>query len=59
MRLHEWGMDTSALRAFIAECLDLGITTFDHADIYGSYTCEGYSAGRWPPSRRCATASSW
>ncbi|MCA9866649.1 MAG: aldo/keto reductase [Anaerolineae bacterium] len=40
MRLHEWGMDTSALRAFIAECLDLGITTFDHADIYGSYTCE-------------------
>ncbi|MBP6016935.1 MAG: aldo/keto reductase [Candidatus Promineofilum sp.] len=40
MRLREWGMDTSALRAFIAECLDLGITTFDHADIYGSYTCE-------------------
>ncbi len=40
MRLREWGMDTSAVRAFIAECLDLGITTFDHADIYGSYTCE-------------------
>lgn len=40
MRLREWGMDMSALRAFIAECLDLGITTFDHADIYGSYTCE-------------------
>jgi predicted oxidoreductase len=21
-------------------CLDQGITTFDHADIYGDYTCE-------------------
>lgn len=24
----------------IDACLDLGITTFDHADIYGLYTCE-------------------
>lgn len=40
MRLREWGMDTAALLDFIHECLDLGITTFDHADIYGSYTCE-------------------
>ena len=22
-------------------CLEQGITTFDHADIYGDYTCEG------------------
>jgi predicted oxidoreductase len=40
MRLREWGMDTAALLDFIHGCLDLGITTFDHADIYGSYTCE-------------------
>lgn len=40
MRLREWGMDTPALIDFIHECLDVGITTFDHADIYGSYTCE-------------------
>lgn len=40
MRLREWGMDTAALLDFIHQCLDLGITTFDHADIYGSYTCE-------------------
>lgn len=40
MRLREWEMDTDAIRAFIHQCLDLGITTFDHADIYGSYTCE-------------------
>jgi predicted oxidoreductase len=40
MRLREWGMDTAALLDFVHQCLDLGITTFDHADIYGSYTCE-------------------
>lgn len=40
MRLREWAMDTDALLNFIHECLDMGITTFDHADIYGSYTCE-------------------
>lgn len=40
MRLREWDMDTAALLNFIHSCLDLGITTFDHADIYGSYTCE-------------------
>jgi predicted oxidoreductase len=40
MRLREWGMDSDGIRDFIHQCLDLGITTFDHADIYGSYTCE-------------------
>jgi predicted oxidoreductase len=39
-RLGEWGMDTRALLGFIHGCLDLGITTFDNADIYGGYTCE-------------------
>lgn len=36
-RLHEWGMSTSELIRFIEECLEAGITTFDHADIYGGY----------------------
>lgn len=40
MRLSEWNMSTAALLDFIHACLDLGITTFDHADIYGGYTCE-------------------
>ena len=40
-RLGEWGMDTRGLLGFIHGCLDLGITTFDNADIYGGYTCEG------------------
>lgn len=39
-RLGEWGMDSRALLNFIHGCLDLGITTFDNADIYGGYTCE-------------------
>jgi len=36
------GRDTSAPTALkkIKLCLDLGITTFDHADIYGDYRCE-------------------
>lgn len=36
-RLHEWGMSTSELIGFIEKCISLGITTFDHADIYGGY----------------------
>ncbi len=40
MRLRDWGLDTDGLRRFIHACLDLGVTTFDHADIYGDYQCE-------------------
>ncbi|WP_116126956.1 aldo/keto reductase family oxidoreductase [Lewinella sp. IMCC34183] len=38
----EWGADydTVTTADLIGHCLDLGITTFDHADIYGSYTTE-------------------
>jgi predicted oxidoreductase len=39
-RLAEWDMTPGALLGFVEECLELGITTFDHADIYGDYTCE-------------------
>jgi predicted oxidoreductase len=35
------GTDPKRMRAKIDACLENGITTFDHADIYGLYTCEG------------------
>lgn len=37
-----WGhdLDVKEMSALIDHCLDLGITTFDHADIYGHYTTE-------------------
>lgn len=35
------GKDVARVRAKIDACLEAGITTFDHADIYGLYTCEG------------------
>lgn len=40
MRLDSWGHDPQATVHWIESCLDLGITTFDHADIYGGYTNE-------------------
>lgn len=40
-RLGEWGMAVDQRIAFIEQCLELGVTTFDHADIYGSYGVEG------------------
>lgn len=36
-RLHEWDLNLSRLTELIELALELGITTFDHADIYGSY----------------------
>ncbi|NIV95461.1 oxidoreductase [candidate division KSB1 bacterium] len=40
MRLAEWGLKPSELQNWIQACLEMGLTTFDHADIYGDYTCE-------------------
>ena len=39
-RLAKWGLTPAELLERIELCLDLGITSFDHADIYGSYQCE-------------------
>lgn len=39
-RLMEWGMSPQQLLGFIEQHLELGITTADHADIYGGYACE-------------------
>ncbi|MCG2587894.1 aldo/keto reductase [Rhodohalobacter sulfatireducens] len=40
-RLNEWDMSTAELIDFIENCLEMGITTMDHADIYGDYQNEG------------------
>ena len=39
-RLVEWGYSAEELLRFLHDCMDLGATTFDHADIYGDYKCE-------------------
>ena len=39
----KWGkqLATNEMVRLMDHCIDLGITTFDHADIYGDYTNEG------------------
>ncbi|HET9821883.1 MAG TPA: aldo/keto reductase [Burkholderiaceae bacterium] len=39
-RLMQWRLDTPALVRWIEQALELGITSFDHADIYGGYGAE-------------------
>jgi len=39
-RLMDWNMSARERVSFIEAHLDLGITTVDHADIYGGYQCE-------------------
>jgi predicted oxidoreductase len=39
-RLMEWPLDLAGLQQLVEGCLAVGITSFDHADIYGSYQCE-------------------
>ncbi len=39
-RLSDWNQTKEETLSLIQHNLDRGITTFDHADIYGSYTCE-------------------
>ncbi len=39
-RLIDWCVPASEVQAYIEEALSMGITTFDHADIYGDYGCE-------------------
>ena len=56
MKWGEWGAkyDTASINKLIHECLDLGVSTFDHADIYGHYTTEadfGKALGQSPSLR--------
>ena len=39
-RLQQWNLDTPGLVRWIEQTLELGITSFDHADIYGGYSVE-------------------
>lgn len=39
-RLNDWNLKDEEVVSLIENCLDLGITTFDHADIYGNYQNE-------------------
>ena len=53
-RMTEWGMSAEQRVAFIEQCLALGVTSFDHADIYGGYGVESLfgEALRLQPSLR-------
>ena len=39
-RLREWNLSKQQLLQLIEQAMELGVTTFDHADIYGNYSCE-------------------
>ena len=39
-RLPTWKLDTPGLVRWIEQAVELGITSFDHADIYGDYAVE-------------------
>jgi predicted oxidoreductase len=39
-RLAEWNMSPSQRLDFLKQHIELGITSVDHADIYGGYSCE-------------------
>jgi predicted oxidoreductase len=39
-RMAQWNMTSQQRLRWIEQCLDRGITSFDHADIYGSYSVE-------------------
>ena len=39
-RLAEWGWSAPERLRWIEQCLERGVTTFDHADIYGGYSVE-------------------
>ncbi|KFI05474.1 aldo/keto reductase family oxidoreductase [Massilia sp. BSC265] len=53
-RMNAWGMSVEQRVAFIEQCIELGVTSFDHADIYGNYGVEGVfgEALRAQPSLR-------
>jgi predicted oxidoreductase len=53
-RMDAWGWTAAQRLDWIEACIDLGITSFDHADIYGGYSVEalfGEALARKPASR--------
>lgn len=53
-RMVEWGMTVEQRIALIEQCIAMGVSSFDHADIYGNYGVEGLfgEALRAQPSLR-------
>lgn len=39
-RLADWKLPKQELLKLTEQCVELGVTSFDHADIYGNYSCE-------------------
>ncbi|MBN4082868.1 MAG: oxidoreductase [Lutibacter sp.] len=39
-RLTDWNLNAEELLKLTQQTIELGISTFDHADIYGNYSCE-------------------
>ena len=39
-RLLDWKISEKELQEYLHNLIELGVTTFDHADIYGNYECE-------------------
>jgi predicted oxidoreductase len=52
MRLNEWNLPPESLRGWLTECIEMGVTTFDLADIYGDYTNESRFGDALTPSLR-------
>jgi predicted oxidoreductase len=53
-RLADWQLSSAEIQQQLESCIELGVTTHDHADIYGDYTCEamfGEALGRVPRLR--------
>src|SRR5205085_4377438 len=40
-RLASWGWSAQQRLRWVEQCIELGVTSFDHADIYGGYSVEG------------------
>jgi len=40
MRISDWNMSSADLLKFTEQIMELGIDTFDNANIYGNYSCE-------------------
>jgi predicted oxidoreductase len=40
MRIGQWNLTNPELLRLFEELVEMGVTTFDHADIYGNYSCE-------------------
>jgi len=42
MRIPAWNLSAQDLLRLMEELIGLGVTSFDHADIYGNYSCEAF-----------------